>query len=225
MQNNQQLHQYAETIREDIQKAGGYTINKLDTFDNINSISLTLQNPIGQRMGIMIYPTNGTINGGWAVVNSNLSSSFTCDNIDDVLQYLHDQVRDDTWKNYFSIGAHSIRIRDIIRDTNGYQIHSSQLIEENGVDNGVLTKVTNGTGATMNISIKRQPNGSWHLANQELDPEGRIFQNIDAALTSLRAQLRSETWRNYANNMNVNNHNANHQTNVNHPINNYNGPN
>ena len=225
MQNNQQLHQYAETIREDIQKAGGYTINKLDTFDNINSISLTLQNPIGQRMGIMIYPTNGTINGGWAVVNSNLSSSFTCDNIDDVLQYLHDQVRDDTWKNYFSIGAHSIRIRDIIRDTNGYQIHSSQLIEENGVDNGVLTEVTNGTGATMNISIKRQPNGSWHLANQELDPEGRIFQNIDAALTSLRAQLRSETWRNYANNMNVNNHNANHQTNVNHPINNYNGPN
>jgi hypothetical protein len=197
MQNNQQLHQYAEMIRENIQQAGGYTINKLDTFDNINSISLTLQNPIGQRMGIMIYPTNGTINGGWAVVNSNLSSSFTCDNIDDVLQYLHDQVRDDTWKNYFSIGAHSIRIRDIIRDTNGYQIHSSQLIEENGVDNGVLTEVTNGTGATMNISIKRQPNGRWHIANQELDPEGRTFNTVDSALQSLRAKLRSTQWMNY----------------------------
>ena len=225
MQNNQQLHQYAEIIRKDIQKAGGYTINKLDTFDNINSISLTLQNPIGQRMGIMIYQTNGTINGEWAVVNSDLSSSFTCTNINDALNYLHDQVRGDAWKNYFSIGAHSIRIRDIIRDTNGYQIHSSHLIAENGVDNGVRTEVTNGAGATMNISIKRQPNGRWHLANQELDPEGRIFQNIAAALISLRTRLRSDTARNYVNNMNLNNGQPNHQTNVNNQANNYNAPN
>ncbi|MBR1429355.1 MAG: hypothetical protein IJ590_03825 [Rickettsiales bacterium] len=196
MQNNQQLQQYAEKIREDIQKAGGYTINKLDTFDNINSISLTLQNPIGQRMGIMIYQTN--INQGeWAVVNSSLSSSFTCTNINDALNYLHDQVRGDAWKNYFSIGAHSIRIRDIIRDTHGYQIHSSHLIEENGVDNGVRTEVTNGAGATMNISIKRQPNGRWHLANQELDPEGRTFDTVDSALQSLRAKLRSTQWMHY----------------------------
>ena len=196
MQNNQQLQQYAEKIREDIQKAGGYTINKLDTFDNINSISLTLQNPIGQRMGIMIYQTN--INQGeWAVVNSSLSSSFTCTNINDALNYLHDQVRGDAWKNYFSIGAHSIRIRDIIRDTHGYQIHSSHLIEENGVDNGVRTEVTNGAGATMNISIKRQPNGRWHIANQELDPEGRTFDTVDSALQSLRAKLRSAQWMHY----------------------------
>lgn len=196
MQNNQQLQQYAEKIREDIQKAGGYTINKLDIFDNINSISLTLQNPIGQRMGIMIYSTNSN-QGEWAVVNSSLSSSFTCTNINDALNYLHDQVRGDAWKNYFSIGAHSIRIRDIIRDTHGYQIHSSHLIEENGVDNGVRTEVTNGAGATMNISIKRQPNGRWHLANQELDPEGRTFDTVDSALQSLRAKLRSTQWMHY----------------------------
>ena len=56
MQNNQPLQQYAEMIREDIQNAGGYTINTLNT--DINSINLILQNPIGQEMDISIYQTN-----------------------------------------------------------------------------------------------------------------------------------------------------------------------
>lgn len=194
MQNNQQLQQYAEMIRADIQNAGGYTINTLNT--GINSINLILQNPIGQEMDISIYQTNNN-QGEWRVINGDLQSSFTFTNINNALQYLHDQVRDDTWKNYFSIGAHSSRIQDIIRDTNGYQIHSIQLIEENGVGNGVLTEVKNLAGTTMNISIKRQSNGRWHLANQELDPEGRTFDTIDSALQSLRTKLRSAQWMNY----------------------------
>ena len=74
--------------------------------------------------------------------------------------------------------------------------------------------IYNHFGPAMRVDLERTPYGRWKLTNKDIEPEGRIFQNIDDALISLRDQLRHEEWRNYnGNNINVNNNNANHQGN------------
>ena len=220
--NDQQFQQYSDRIRDCIQNAG-YQV--LDIYDynlssNNNGIHVKMRDQSGECTDVCFEQMD---NNQWNYHNIYLSHSYSFDNFDKMLESFNQLLHNNALTNAFSTNALKRRIRDIARG-NGFEAMSNFYYyndEINKIDMSIYIH-----GSAMRVDLERTPYGQWKLTNKDIDPEGRIFQNMDDALISFRDQLRSAAWRNYhGNNMNVNNGQPNHQTNVNNQTNNYNAPN
>lgn len=216
---NQQLQQYSDRIRDCIQNAG-YYVSDIYEFHapDCNGIHIKLRDQSGECTDVCFEKMD---NNQWNYHNYGTTYSF--DNFDKALESFNQLLHNNALTSAFNGSLLNRRIIDLARGNgfeamNNFYYHNGEM---NKIDMLIYIH-----GSAMRVTLERTPHGQWKLTNRSLEQEGRIFQNMDDALISFRDQLRSAAWRNYhGNNMNVNNHNANHQTNANNQTNHYNSPN
>ncbi len=206
--NNQQLQQYSNRIRDCIQNAG-YQVLEIYNYNsssNNNGIHVKMRDQSGCCTDVCFEQMD---NNQWNY--HNLGTTYSFDNFDKTLDSFHQLLHNNALANAFNINTLNRRIIDIARGNgfeamNDFYYHNGEI---NKIDMLIYIH-----GSAMRVDLERTPYGRWKLTNKDIEPEGRIFDNINDALISLRDQLRHEEWRNYnGNNINVNNNNANHQGN------------
>ncbi len=204
--NNQQLQQYSNRIRDCIQNAG-YKILDIYEFHapDCNGIHVKMRDQSGECTDVCFEKMD---NNQWNYNDMNHCYSF--DNFDKMLENFNHLLQNNALTDAFKINALNRRIIDIARG-NGFEAMNN-LYYHNGEINKIDMLIYNYHGSAMRVNLEKTPYGRWKLTNRDLEQESRIFDNINDALTSLRDQLRHEEWRNYnGNGINVNNNNANHQ--------------
>lgn len=226
------LQQFANKIKDEIVAAGGYQIESINVMEDEKAIQVEIINHIGQKMFVTFCgecldeedEKNGEVKKIY-IDHLGLGSEAEFTNGNSVLEYLRNKLQSDAWKNFFHVIDCRAKITDVISNSKSYKLNNDDYIKENGLNNGIRMNVTNEAGRKMDICVKRKTNGQWYVMNETIDTEGRTFDNLHYALQYLDEKLKSNEWKNYVDHqVDVNNGQANFQSQVQNQGNHYNGP-